>query len=405
MDQASLFAAALGLTPPWQVVDVSFSTQEKRLDIIIDFPPGSSFACPVCGALAGAYDTKEESWRHLNFFQYAAYLRARVPRVQCPEGCGIKKVSAPWTRPGSGFTLLFEALVMTLAREMPVAAIASLFGEHDTRIWRVIQHYVEATRATLDFSGVSSLSIDETASRRGHNYISLFFNPDEKRLLFATEGRDAETVKAFTDDLTAHDGEPEKITSACIDMSPAFIKGVQESLSNAHITFDRFHLMKLLNEAVDEVRRSEAKSHQDLLKKTRYVWLKNPCKLSTNQKQTLACLSSLNLKTARAYQIRLNFQEFYSQVNRSAGELFLKCWYFWATHSRLEPIKKVAKTIKEHWNGILNWFDSRLTTGFLEGINSLIQAAKARARGYRSTRNLINMAYLIAGKLNFKLPT
>ncbi len=112
-----------------------------------------------------------------------------------------------------------------------------------------------------------------------------------------------------------------------------------------------------------------------------------------------------NLKTARAYQIRLTFQELFAQPDRKTGEAFLKRWYFWATHSRLEPIIQAAKTIKRHWEGVLNWFDSLITMGLLEGFNSLIQAAKARARGYRTNRNLITMAYLIAGQLKFNLPT
>ena len=162
--------------------------------------------------------------------------------------------------------------------------------------------------------------------------------------------------------------------------------------------------MKIMNEAVDEVRRQEAKI-TDALKKTRYLWLKNPINLSADQRRKMESLTGRNLRTSRAYQIRLTLQEFFEQPNRKAGEVFLKRWYFWATHSRLEPVIRAAKTIKRHWQGVLNWFDSKITTGILEGFNSLIQAAKARARGYRTNRNLIIMAYLIAGKLNYDLPT
>ena len=120
---------------------------------------------------------------------------------------------------------------------------------------------------------------------------------------------------------------------------------------------------------------------------------------------TLGGLTDLNLKTARAYQIRLTFQDLYAQPCREAAEAFLKKWYFWATHCRLEPVIEAAGTIKRHWNGILRWFDSKIANGILEGINSLVQAAKAKARGYRSTRNLKAIIYLIAGKLELKLPT
>jgi transposase len=316
----------------------------------------------------------------------------------------VKKAQVPWACPGSGFTLLFEALVMTLVRQMTVAAVARLVGEHDTRIWRVIHRHVEEARERLDFSGVTRVAVDETASRRGHNYVSFFFDSDRKRLMYGPQGRDKETVRRFCEDLAAHDGDPDRIHAACCDMSPAFIAGVETSLPNAKITFDRFHIMQLMGQAVDAVRREEVKE-TDVLKRTRYLWLKNPSRLTANQRATLDRLSRHHLKTARAYQIRLTLQELFLRPDRAAGETFLTKWYYWATHSRLGPVIKAAKTIKRHWEGVLNWFDSRLTMGYMEGINSLVQAAKAKARGYRTTKNLITIAYLLAGKLDFALPT
>ncbi len=400
----STLEKALGLPEPWKITKDTFSVKEQRLDITIDFEAGSTFPCPECGAEGKAYDTQQKTWRHLNFFQHETYIHARVPRVECPQGCGITTVGVPWARPRSGFSLLFEALIMTLVREMPVAAIAALIGEHDTRIWRVLHHYVEEARGDADYSEVERIGMDETASRRGHNYITLFYDLDEKLLLFGTEGRKQGVVSAFREDLQAHGGHPDQIKQTCSDMWPAYIKGVNDCFPQAEMTFDRFHIMKILNFAVDQVRRDEAKTRKEL-KKTRYLWLKNPAKLTAEQQQILEDLPTNNLRTAKAYQIRLTFQEFFNQPHREAGEAFLKRWYFWATHSRLEPIIQAAKIIRKHWEGVLNWFDSQITIGILEGFNSLIQAAKARARGYRTNRNLITMAYLIAGKLDFGLPT
>ena len=188
-------------------------------------------------------------------------------------------------------------------------------------------------------------------------------------------------------------------------MSPAFISGVERFFPNAQLTFDKFHIMKVINEAVDEVRRQEQKDRPELFR-TRYIWLKNIENLKPSQAKTLGELTvkKLNLKTSRAYHIKLNFQELFNQPIEYA-ETYLKKWYFWATHSRLEPIKKAAYTIKRHWDGVLQWFYSGVNNGILEGINSVIQAAKARARGYRTTRNIVTIIYLIAGKLNFGLPT
>jgi transposase len=403
MRDTTLLQLALALTPPWTVSRSNFDPEGHRLDIEIDFPAGSRFACPNCGAAdCPAYDTERKTWRHLNFFQHQAYLNARVPRVRCGT-CGIKTVGVPWARPDSGFTLLFEALVMTMISAMPVKAVARIVGEHDTRLWRMVHHYVDAARARADASGVTRLAIDETAARRGQDYITLFVDIDQARVLFATEGNDAETVAAFADDLTEHGGDPETISEVCIDMSAAYIKGVGESLPEAEITFDKFHAVKIINDAVEKVRRAEQKS-QSLLRGTRYIWLRNPANLSARQRATLEGLPTRHLKTARAYQIRLAFQDLYNQPSVQDGAGFLKKWYFWATHSKLDPIIDAARTVKRHWNGILRWFDSKIANGLIEGINSLVQAAKAKARGYRTTRNLIAMVYLIAGKLDMQLP-
>ena len=402
MRDTTLMQQALGLTPPWTVVRSDFDTKAGRLDVEIDFTPGSRFACPICGAAdCPAYDTQRKTWRHLNFFQHQAYLNARVPRVCC-ETCGIRQVNVPWARPDSGFTLLFEAMVMTMGSAMPVAAVARIVGEHDTRLWRVVHHYVDEGRARADASEVTRVAIDETAARRGHDYITLFVDIDQARVLFATEGKDATTVAAFAEDLAAHGGEPNAIEAVCIDMSPAFIKGVAESLPEAAVTFDKFHAVKIINDAVDQVRRAEQKQ-QGMLRGTRYIWLRNPDTLSERQRSTLEALPTRHLKTARAYQIRLAFQDLYEQPSEAAAS-YLKKWYFWATHSRLEPIIDAAHTVKRHWDGILRWFDSNIANGLIEGINSLVQAAKAKARGYRSTRNLKAMIYLVAGKLDLRLP-
>ena len=218
MRDNSLLQMALGIAPPWAVKRSDFDAEARRLDIDLDFTPGSRFPCPNCGAAnCPTHDTEQMTWRHLNFFQHQAYLHARVPRVRCDK-CGVKKISVPWARPDSGFTLLFEELLMTLVSEMPVNAVARLVGEHDTRLWRVIHHYVEHARERLDLSAVNRVAIDETAARRGQNYITLFVDIDQARTVFAVDGKDAETVAAFADDLATHGGDRNAVTQVCIDM-------------------------------------------------------------------------------------------------------------------------------------------------------------------------------------------
>jgi transposase len=402
MDQRELFQAALGVSEPWRVSDATFTAEEGRLDLYLDFPSGARFACPEAhegdAEACPVHDTESKTWRHLDFFQHQAYLHARVPRVVCPEH-GTRQVNVPWARTGSGFTLLFEALLLEFAPHMPVAAIARMVCEHDTRIWRVLEHYVEAARAELDFSEVGRVGVDETSARRGQDYVSVFMDLNAGRVMFATDGRNAATVERFASDLVAHGGAPSQVREVCSDMSPAFIRGIGDHLPAAEITFDRYHVIAELNKAVDEVRKAERKIRPELAG-TKYVWLKRPERLSQRQRQTLSWLSrpSARLATARAYRWRWDFDGFYEQPPE-LSEAYLARWCRGAIRSRLEPLKKFVRTVRSHWEGILSWQRTRASNGILEGTNSLIQAAKRKARGYRNKNKMITIIYLIAGRL------
>jgi transposase len=396
----ALFSAALGLTPPWEVVSVAFDPAGKRLDLGLDFPRGATFCCPECGRSGlKARDTERKTWRHMNFWQHETYLSARVPRVECPEH-KVRLVAVPWARERSGFTLLFEALIMAMVAEMPVNAVAGLVGEYDKRIWRVVQHYVDLAVEAQDLSGVERVGIDETSSRRGHEYVSVFADLDERRAVFCVEGRDHATVQAFSLFLETHGGDPGKVSEVSQDMSEAFLKGTRENLPNAQITFDRYHVRSHLSTAVDEVRREESKHHKDLLKNTRYVWLKRPAKLTDKQRDLLDELLAQPLDTVRAYTLAQQFDSFYELDDPDTAEEFLRRWITEARDSGLQPIAKFCDMLEEHWLGVIRWHHSHVSNGLLEGLNSLIQAAKRRARGYRTNRNFITMIYLIVGKLN-----
>jgi len=411
VSSSSLFSLALGLQAPWEVIAVAFDPAAGRLDLQVGFSRGARFRCPHCGAEhQPVHDTLKREWRHLNFFQYQAYLQAKVPRVRC-SACGkTSQVPVPWAREGSGFTLLMEALVVALCQAMPVRQVAQLLAVSDMRVWRTLDHYVEQARAQEDFATVSSIGLDETAARRGHDYISLFHDLEAGRLLFACDGRKAEVVAAFADDLEAHGGCAENIQAVCIDMSSSYRAGVDTHLPWAEVTFDEFHLIQLLNKAVDEVRRQEVKTNPEL-KRSRYLWLKDKHAWTPRQIIQFDDLKRQNLKTHRAFRIKETLREiFRTAPDRERAEPLLERWYSWARRSRIEPIKQVAKSLKNHWDGILNAFDSKLTNGRVEAANGQIQAAKAKARGYGTTRHLITIAYLVAGKLAhlpaspFKIP-
>ncbi len=418
---------ALNITDPWFVTDLKFDVESKRLDVYVDFKKGSTFSYEYVKyktetkkeTIDGkekeiktkieidretfdnlkAYDTVNKTWRHLNFFEHECYIHARVPRVKLPNG-KTKLIKTPWEGISNGFTLLFEALLMQLCMAMPVNKVASLVKVSDDKLWTMIDRYASKTRVHENFENIKSIGLDETSRAKGHDYITLFVDLKERRTLFM----DNTTVKRFVEDLEAHNGKAESIEEVSVDMSPAFKKGIDENLPDAQVIYDKFHIIKHINDAVNKVRIAETVEDK-ILKGTRYVFLKNEDNLTKKQKEKLEELTmpNMNLKTVRAYNIKTAFQDIYKAESEDEFITYLNKWYFWATHSRLEPIKEVAYMIKRHWDGIVSWYNNKINNGILEGLNSIIQATKSKARGYKTFRNYKNIVYLLTGKLDFSL--
>ena len=237
MTPEELFTAALGLGRQWRVAECRFEGEPKRLELRLEHVPGEHFECPVCKASCGVHDTIERRWRHMNFFQYRCELVAKVPRTWCRTD-GVHQVQVPWAREGSGFTLTMEALIMLLSAEMPVNAMADLLDEHDTRLWRVLMHYVEQAHAKSDWSAVRRIAVDETSARRGHRYVTNVLDAQNASLLLMVEGRSSEALGAFAKALVEHGGDPCQIEAIAMDMSPAYLKGAIEHFPYARIVFE-----------------------------------------------------------------------------------------------------------------------------------------------------------------------
>jgi transposase len=398
-----LFSQALGIVAPWKISSVYFDSEKKRLDISVDFERGALFLYE--DERTGedkhykAYDTVEKTWRHLNFFEHECYLIVRTPRIK-PDSGGIKMVMPPWGGVVYGFTLLFEALLIEMCRGTPVHHVGKIMHVSDRKLWHMIDGYVEKALNDADHSHVSCLGLDETSRQKGHDYITLFVDLLLRKTIHISEGKGHETVSDFAICFEESKGLCRNIKDVSCDMSPAFIKGVSAVFEYASITFDRFHIMKLVNEALDAVRRAEAKT-QPALKGVRFALLKNETNLTSQQKKKRSYISQLNLKTTRALRMKDTFQAIYHAESGECFEELLSEWYFWATHSQLEPFKKLARTMKKHWKGIVRWKESQINNGILEGLNSVIQAAKRKARGY-GEKHFKTMAYFLTGKLNFK---
>ncbi len=412
MDELQLFTLALGVVPPWKIVSVKFDLEAKRLDIRMDFPRGSKFllggkstdqkAYPV-------YDTTEKEWRHLNFFQHECYIKARTPRVKLDDG-SVLLVTPPWAGKEKGFTMLFEALLLQLLRNMPVQQVEKLCNVGDDKLWNLLHRYVDSSRKLSDMSPVKKLGVDETSIRKGHKYVTLFVDIEKSKTLFVTEGKDSSTFTAFCADLASHGGEAAKISTISMDMSPAFIKGADACFPHAERVYDKFHLVKMFNTAIDNVRKQEQKElgkvDGKLLKNSRWLFLKNKSNLTKSQMVSLATIEmhGQKLKTFKMHRMRETLQDIYKYAkSESDFETRLKALRRWLLLSRIEPAKELGRMMKKHWNGIISWYRLRVSNAILEGLNSLVKAAAARARGYRTVKNYIAIIYLVTGKLDFSI--
>lgn len=399
--QEALFCHALGLKAPWAVQRVALDVERNRIDLYITWQTTSA-PCPACGALdQKLHDQRQRSWRHLDFFQFEAHVHCQLPRVACSCCGGVTQLKVPWAREGSRFTLLFEALALTLTREMPVAACARILRCTDNALWRQIDAHVTLARTQESYAQVSVIGIDETSCAKGQHYITLVHDLQQARLIYATAGKDAGTLGRFVEDFKAHKGEPETIEVVCMDMSKAFIAGAAEHLPAAAVAFDGFHVVQLANRALDAVRREEARG-EHWLKKTRWCWLKDMGRWTPKERDKMDWLPYTRLKTARAWRLKQALRDIYkARENPSSSAQALQRWVRWAQRCRLPPFTALAKTIKQHWAGILKAFDATgLHTGYVEAVNSALQAAKAKARGYGTTNHFIAVAFLIAGKLS-----
>lgn len=403
--QEALFCQALGLTAPWAVERVALDIERSRIDLYVAWQAKSA-TCPACGAAdQKLHDHRQRSWRHLDFFQFEAHVHCQLPRVAC-GGCGaVAQLKVPWAREGSRFTLLFEALALTLAREMPVAACARILRCADNALWRQIDAHVTRARCKQSYAQARVIGIDETSCAKGQHYITLVHDLQQAQLIFATAGKDASTLGRFVQDFKTHQGRPEAIEVVCMDMSKAYIAGAAEHLPAAAVAFDGFHVVQLANEAVDAVRREEVRDER-WLKKTRWCWLKDQGRWTAKEREKMDWLPHTRLKTARAWRLKEALRDIYKGGGAASERaLLLKRWLGWAQRSRLAPFKNLARTIRQHWAGVVKAFDAPgLHTGYVEAVNSLLQAAKAKARGYGTNDHFIAMAFLIAGKLTHLPP-
>lgn len=403
-DLKAHYGQLLGLESPWEVGSVDLKMEEKRVEITLTHLRGARVRCPECGEECAVHDhSPERTWRHLDTMQFETRLRARVPRSDCSE-CGVKTVEVSWAGKYGRFSLMFEAFAIAVLRGASnVEAACELLGIHWSTADAIMRRAVERGLERREEQPIKRLGIDEKSFRSGHRYVSLLNDLEGGRVIEVVEGRDQLGASRLFEALT--DAQREKVEAIALDMWRPFINASRETCPGADLIHDRFHVSKHLTEAVDQVRRAEAKQLRgegdDRLVGTRWNWLRNEESISEEAWPAFEALKVSELKTGRAWSIKECFRWFWEpHLRREEAEEYFGQWYAWAIRSRLEPIKKKARMLKRHLPELLNWCGHHITNAVSEGINSRIQSIKSAARGFRYFENYRTRILFFCGGLD-----
>jgi transposase len=404
MQDTALYQYLLGLQSPWTVSRVKLDMNEQRVDVWAEHPEDATWVCPHCTKTLSLYDHAEErAWRHLDSCQFQTYLHARIPRVACDEH-GVVQVLVPWAAPRARFTLLFERLAIDVLRQCDVSGATRILRISWDEAWGVMQRAVTRGRARKQVRRVRRIGVDEKAAAKGHRYLTLVCDLDEGTVEHIAEDRTQASLDGYYAGLTLE--QLDGIEAVAMDMWEPYIQATQAQVPEAatKIVFDRFHIMGHVGKAVDTVRKREHRelmaSGDETLKGSKYLWLYSHENVPERRRDEFAALRRQELKVGRAWAIKEALRRLWHYVYPASGWKFWKRWYFWATHSRLEPMRKAAETIRRHIENILTYYQHPVTNAMSEGLNSQIQKIKSMACGFRNLEHFKTAIYFHCGGLD-----
>lgn len=390
MRDKELYATILGVISPWTVREVDLRAGTQEVEVFIEYEASAPLRCPQCHGESSRHDTRTRSWRHLDTCQYRTTVTAQVPRVRCPEH-GVHQVSVPWAEPGARFTALFESLAIDWLQEASLSAVARRLRLSWDELDGIQRRAVRRGLARRQALAISRIGVDETSFQRRHEYVTMVCDLQTPRVLYVADGRGQGTLEGFYDGLT----QPQlaAIEAVAMDMWAPYIQATQARLPDweQKLCFDRFHVAQHLGDAVDQVRRAEHRTlckHGDArLNRTRYLWLmgaERRRRLSWHRRREFGVLRRSTLKVARAWAIKEAARELWGYLRCGWARKAWKRWLGWALRSRLEPVRKVARMVKAHLQGILNAVVKRVTNAAAESLNARIQWVKKSACGFRN---------------------
>jgi transposase len=405
MQDKELYQHLLGLDSPWSVSEVTLNMEEQQIDVCVEHPSGTKFCCPECGRSLACYDhVRDRHWRHLDSCQFKTILHAAVPRVQCPEH-GVKQVRVPWAEKQSRFTILFERLAIdVLLATQTVTGAMSILRTNWDQTWNLLQRAVRRGQDRKEDKPLPRIGIDEKAFSKGQSYITLLYDLDNSTVEAITDGNNTESGNACFSQLSLE--QIASVEAVAMDMSAAYVKAAKQCipLAEEKIVHDRFHVMQHATKAVDKVRRGEhrrlKKENDHRLSKTRYIWLTSQENLTDKQRVLLEDVFHLRLETGKAWAYKELLRDLWNHDDAASATIYFKDWYRRVIHTKLEPMKKVARMIKERLANVVSYCTHGITNAVAEGINSKIMSIKRRVGGYRNIENFKTAIFFHCGRLD-----
>jgi transposase len=404
MDDKKLFTTILGLKPPWFIKEIAVKEKENCIHIYLDHGKDIIVKCPNCEEFFSVYDhSPERMFRHLDTCQMQTFIHVRLPRVNCPTH-GVKQIESEFGENGSDMTFAFESYVIKIAQECNIEGTSHLCGLTWDRCWNALDRSVNRGRKRKTHQVPSRIGVDEKSIARGHKYETLVYNIDKGTVEYVCDERGQESLEKYYKQFTKE--ELERVEAVAMDMWDPYIAATRAYVPDADkkIVFDRFHVMRHVLNAVDKVRKNEnrqlAETGKETLKGTRYLWLWSEENIPEWRKEEFNALRVQDLKVCRAWAIKENLRHMWEYHHESDMLEYFKRWYFWATHSRLEPIKKASKTVKVHLDNIVTYAKHRITNALAEGVNTKIEKIKRMACGFRNRAHYRTAIYFHCGGLD-----
>jgi transposase len=404
MRDRELYAQILGVRSPWSVHDVRLDVKKETVEVLVEIERGVELACPQCGRDASRYDARRRSWRHLDTCQFHTVVTAEVPRVSCSEH-GVLQVKVPWAEEGSSFTALMERLVIDWLKEASTAAVSRRIDLSWDEVDGIMGRAVARGLARRKRSAPARIGVDETSFQRRHEYVTVVSDLEDSAVLYVANDRKTTSLDGFYETLTPR--QRERLEAVAMDMWAPYIQSTTRWVPDAEskITFDKFHVAKHLGDAVDQVRRIE---NRELLAEgdrtlvgSKYHWLANPLGMKDSLWfGSFRALRESTLRSARAWAIKEAAMTLWGYVTRGWAARAWRSWIAWALRSRLEPVRRVARMVRENLGGILNAIALKATNAVSESMNAKIQKLKAMACGFRNRERFRNAIYFHLGGLD-----